>query len=751
MRKQFILFCIGVLFCSMGLFAQNFQLTSSDLSDTEFEFQLGDFERNSQMISGKEYHNFAMDHSVLMSELGAPAIPFFSEGIQVSLQGNVSYTVVYDDITIVEDINIVPSKGNLKRNVDPATIPYTFGEVYNQNEFYPGELTQMSEPFVLRNTRGVTISLFPYQYNPVQKKLMIYNNLRVLVHVDASVNGINELNPTHEKSEIFQAIYQNVYLNPGENPDYEAVGEIGSMLIITAPEFVENIQALTDWKIQSGIRTNIVTTDETGTTAAQIKSFLQNYYDTVSDFTFLLLVGDSDKISAHTYGNNGEQLWSDSFYGQLEGGNNDLFPEVLVGRLSGNAQEIDMMVTRILEYEKMPMEGNWMKNAIGLGSNEGNGYGDDGEADYIHLRNIRTQLMDYGYENVYEFYQGSQGGADAPGEPTPTMINEAMNTGTSLFNYTGHGWLEGMYTGYYTNSDVLNLQNQGKYPFVISVACNNGTFVGETTLGEVFLRANQEGSPTGAIAFAGSSILMAWAEPMETQDEMTKLISEYYETQRNATLGGLFYNAQIGMLTDYGISPTAKEVMQTWILFGDPSVQYRNQITQDLAANHPESVSEPDISFPIDCNAENAMATLSQNGAIIGKAWVIGGVAEIIFDEEINFDPSVPDPVLTITKQNYRPYQSTIFRSVMGVADMENPMISIYPNPAHDILNISWDKSNSLQKIEVLDISGRILSRIDNVQNNGNQQINISTLPAGTYVVHLFFGNKTVSKKLIVK
>ncbi len=751
MRKQFTIFCFSVLFCSMGLHAQNFQLTSSDLSDTEFEFHLGDFERNAQMISGNEYHNFAMDHSVLMSELGAPAMPFFSEGVQVSLQGNVSYEVVYDDVTIVEDINIVPSKGNLKRNVDPATIPFTFGEVYSQNEFFPGELSQMSEPFILRNTRGVTISLFPYQFNPVQKKLMIYNNLRVLVHVDASVNGINELESNQEKSQIFQTIYQNVYLNPGENPAYEPIGENGSMLIIAAPEFVENIQALADWKVQSGIRTNIVTTDETGTTAAQIKTFVQNYYDTVNDFTFLLLVGDSNSIPAHTYGNNGEQLWSDSFYGQLAGGTNDYFPEVLVGRLSGNAQEIDTMVDRILEYEKMPLEGNWMKNALGLGSNEGNGYGDDGEADYVHLRNIRTQLMDYGYENIYEFYQGSQGGEDVPGEPTPTMINDAMNTGIGLFNYTGHGWLEGMSTGNYTNSDVLNLQNQGKYPFVISVACNNGTFVNGTTLGEVFLRANQGGSPTGAIAFAGSSILMAWAEPMETQDEMTNLISEYYENQRNATLGGLFYNAQIGMLTDYGISSTAKEVMQTWILFGDPSVQYRNQITQEITANHAESVSESNTSFSLDCNAENAMATLSQNGVIIGKAWVNGGVAEIVFDEEIDFDPSVSDPVLTITKQNYKPYQSTIFRSVMGVADLENGMISIYPNPAQDFVNISWDKSNSLTKIEIFDISGRVLSRMNNIQNTGNQQINISSLSKGTYVVHLFLGNKVVSKKLIVK
>ena len=108
--------------------------------------------------------------------------------------------------------------------------------------------------------------------------------------------------------------------------------------------------------------------------------------------------------------------------------------------------------------------------------------------------------------------------------------------------------------------------------------------MGETTIGEVFLRASKNGSPTGAIGFAGSSILMSWAPPMETQDEMTNILTEAYETHRNITLGGLFYNGQIGMLTEYNSNGTAKEVMQTWILFGDPSTIFRYDITQNITA-----------------------------------------------------------------------------------------------------------------------------------------------------------------------
>lgn len=747
MRIKFIIFCLLVSFFSGILYAQSFQLISSHPSEVKFDFHLNEFAENSININGNEYHNFGIDYQVLTSEKGEPAMPFFSQAVKIPNQGNVSYSVVYDGISIIEGIDIVPSKGNLKRNVDPATIPYTFGEVYTQDEFYPGEISQISEPFILRNTRGVTVSLYPYQYNPVQKTLMIYENLRIVVNTDLAVDGINELQSAGKISAAFQNIYDHIYLNPDANPPYAPVAENGSLLVISAPEFTENIQTLIDWKIQSGIRTTVVTTAETGTTAAQIKDFVQDYYNNHNDLTFLLLVGDSDKIPAHTYGYNGEQLWSDSFYGQLAGGSNDLFPEVLVGRLSGNASEIDVMVSRILEYEKNPDAGDWMKNAAGLGSSEGAGYGNDGEADYQHLRNIRTQLMDYGYETVYEFYQGSQGGADAPGEPTSSMINDAMNTGIGLFNYTGHGWLEGMSTGNYTISDVWNLENQGKYPFVISVACNNGTFVNATTLGEAFLRANTDGNPTGAIAFAGSSILMAWAEPMATQDEMTNIIVEYYENQRNATLGGLFYNGQIGMLTEYNSSYTAKEVMQTWILFGDPSVSYRNQITQNITADHAVSISAADISFDVyECNADGALATLSQSGVIIGKANILGGIATIELDESINFEEGQPNPVLTITKQNYKPYQTEIERSVMGVNDFDSSAVTIYPNPAKDI--IYFNSSLKIQSASVYNMDGKII--MNNLKVH-NQNADISSLPSGVYIFRVLLENGQIETFKLIK
>lgn len=750
MKYTFIYLCLLGLFFNISQ-AQNFKLEAESTHSVEFSHELNPFERNSVLINGNEFHNFGLTHKILTSDKGDPAVPFFSQAVMISPKGKVSYEIQHDGFYEIENIQIAPSKGDLKRNVNPDTVPYTFGEVYNQDAFYPGELSVMGDPHLLRDVRGVTVSLYPFQYNPVQKKLRIYQNLRVVVDTNPAQTGFNELQTLNTfRPSVFNEIYTQLYLNPN-GPIYTPASETGSMLIITDATFVNELTRLARWKNESGINTTIVTTAETGNTATAIKSFIEDFYEDNPELVFILLAGDSDKVPSYSYGNSGgEQLWSDSYYGQISGGTNDFYPELLVGRLSGNALEMKTMVDRNLEYEKNPMSGDWMKNALGLGSNEGSGYGNDGESDFQHLRNIRTQLQAFGYSDVYEFYQGSQSGQDAPGEPTTTMINNAMNDGVGLFNYTGHGWLDGMSTGDYTSNDVMNATNHGKYPFVISVACNNGTFVGETTIGEVFLRATHNGSPTGAIAFAGSSILMSWAPPMETQDEMTNILTEVYDSHRNITLGGLFYNGQIGMLTEYNSNGTAKEVMQTWILFGDPSTIFRYDLTQNITAEHAETIADTASDFQVtECNAEGGLATLSQNGVIVGKAVIAEGEATIELTEDLDADGLAP--ILTITKQNHQPYQVEIEMGVMGIEEANFAGVNVYPNPATDVININWKENQKITQIELRDMSGRLLMSNKLNESLNSYQINVSSYPKGNYVLTFVLNGKPFSKKLIIK
>ncbi|WP_027383588.1 C25 family cysteine peptidase [Epilithonimonas caeni] len=742
MIKNVLFSSLILIFLSGNSFAQDFKLINSDNENITVDFELNNFEKTEKSINGKNYHTFSKQYSVLMSEAGNPAMPYFSRSIQLPEKGNFSYKIVYDSYEDINNIDIVPSKGNLKRNTDPETIPYVFSENYRKDDFFPGKLAQFGAPHILRNTRGVTFSLFPYQYNPVQHKLRIYKNLRVEVVLNDK-KGANEIVFKKTDNTFFNDIYSKHYLNHLTSDKYTPAKEEGDLLIITAPAFENQLSSLVSWKREKGIKTTVVNTTETGTTDTAIKNYITNFYQTNPNLVYILLVGDSGDVPSHTYGYyGGEQHWSDSYYGQLT---NDYYPEAFVGRLSGNSVGIKTMTDRILEYEKNPLAGDWMKNAIGIGSNEGNGYGNDGEADYVHLRKIRTQLKDYGYQIVYEFYQGSQGGEDVAGEPTPTMINSAMNSGVGLFNYTGHGDLNLMVTGNYTSTNVKQLKNNGMYPFVVSVACNNGTFVGKTCLAEDLMSVNYNNSPAGSIATAASTILMAWAEPMETQDEMTNILTEVYENNKKETIGGLFYNSQIGMLESYNDSATAVEVMQTWVLFGDPSVVFRNDTTKNLELQHPNQIDPTSQTLTIICEEENAVVSLTKNGNIIASAHSKNG--NVVFDlSEIADGESL---MITATKQNFKPYQATIAVKTLGVASFKKNGVSVYPIPAKDIVNLTW-KNARPTKVLLYDLTGKLLQTISNTSDK-KLEINVSKYPKGTYLLKYEIDNKAYSEKLIVE
>jgi len=747
---------IAFLFSSLAVcflsFAQNFSLVSSTVDEIVVKHSLVQTTPSSILIDNVEYLNYGATNRVLTSELGAPALPFFTESVLLPDEGGVELLVEHNGYVEYTDVLIAPSKGSLKRNQNPSDVPYVFGQVYSQNAFYPAEIVEVGSPFILRKTRGITVKVNPYQYNPVTKVLRVYNNLTARVQVNNNVQGENELYSTSKINDAFSSIYMSHYINAQEalNSRYTPLEERGDLLIITTDLFVESLQPLVDWKIQKGIKTTIVTTQITGTNSTDIKTYIQSAYTSNPNLLYVILAGDHQQVPSHSYGSIGwEELWSDSYYAQLAG--SDYYPELFVGRLS--AQSISDMTTQInrtLEYEKNPATGSWMTNAIGLGSDEGAGYGDDGEADWQHLRNIRTLLQAYGYNTVYEFYDGSQGGADASGNPTQMMINNAINEGVGLFNYTGHGGVDVCSSGNYSNTDINNAVNNGKYPFVVSVACNNGTFTDGTCISEAWLRASNSSSPSGAIAAAGSSILMAWAEPMQTQDEMAEIITEAYVSNRKTTLGGLFYNSQMSMLETYNSSWTAIEVMQTWVFFGDPSCEYRNKETINLTASHVSNVPQPTSMVLVNCNTEGALVAISQNGEVLGTGFVSSGSVTINFPMLISNAPLT----VTATKQNYRPYQGTVQvgDGPLGIAESKIEGLAIYPNPANDYVDLKWTSNSNSAMIELRDMSGKLIY-LEEVNPNGKVFIRIATseMAGGIYFVTVTENNISSTQKLVVQ
>jgi hypothetical protein len=236
----------------------------------------------------------------------------------------------------------------------------------------------------------------------------------------------------------------------------------------------------------------------------------------------------------------------------------------MVGRFSAESTaHVDTQVLRSVEYEEnAATQQDWFWRGMGIASAQGAGQGDEGQADYVHIGEIRTWLLNFGYTTVDEIYDTNGGDAQD--------VTNGLNAGRGIINYCGHGSTTSWGTTGFNNGNVQALQNDNMLPFIISVACVNGQFDGYTCFAEAWLRSTHNGEPIGAIATYMSSINQSWAPPMEAQDEFNILYTQI-EANTYFAYGTLCFAGSCSMMDAYGADGVA--MFNTWHVFGDPSIR----------------------------------------------------------------------------------------------------------------------------------------------------------------------------------
>jgi hypothetical protein len=559
-----------------------------------------------------------------------------------------------------------PSKGNLLRTVDPATVPYQEGLYYSQNEFFPGKLASLGSPYIQHQFRGQSVHFYPVQYNPVTHTLRLYSSLDVTVSPTGQP-GFNPLPATvlQRTTLPMEELYKAHFLNySNQSSRYEQVGELGNMLVISHAQYMDELQPWVQWKKEKGIPVEVVDVAQINSVAA-ISQFVQEFYET-NGLTYLVLVGDEDQVPVQLVNYSSGQGYCDACYGYTAG--NDSYADLFVGHfLVHDDSELPALIQKTLEYERNPNTAvDWFSRAMGIGSNEGDGIGDDNEADWQHQNGIKEDLLSFTYDEVWEKYDGGHtanspsGGltADASGSPSSTSLTEVIETGCSLINYTGHGAHTLIVTGSYTNTQINQLQNNGRYPYFIVVGCCTGDYDDDDdtgdTFGEAWIKSPSTTNLTGGIGGAFSSVYQSWAPPMEAQDEMNKLIANAGSVETRHTIGSIHYHGCASMSDSYGTD--GDEMTDTWILMADPSVQLRTAMPTALVASHPTGVSMGISSLNVFCNTQDAIICATMNGEILDAQTVSGG--QVI----LNFNPvtSPGNILITATSFNTIPYQGTI-------------------------------------------------------------------------------------------
>lgn len=610
-------------------------------SDTQIvKMKMTDYQIHTKKIKNRNYQYVTASNTASHLSKGKPEILKMATSIIIPNNGNIEIEILNSNFEEFDNVSILPSKGNLYRNTNPDQVPYEFGEQYSKNEFFPGALVNKTEPYILRDFRGQSIQFYPFQINPVTKKLRVYSEITIKVS-HAPIVSSKSNKTIKEYNELYKKHFLN--LSSTQNSKYTQIEEQGKMIIIANTAYMAAMQDFVNWKNTIGISTEMFDIATIGNNQTSIKNFISNYYTAHNDLVYVLLVGDAQHITPATI-SNGD---SDNFYAYLTG--NDSYPEIYIGRFSAESvAEVQTQVQRTIAYEQNPQTGDWLNSAIGIASEEGPGY--QNLYDYEDMRIIRDTLLNYHYTNVSELYEGSQGGLDASGDPTTSLLASNINAGAGLINYVGHGSETSWVTSGFSNTNVNALTNTNKLPFIWSVACVNGAFVGRTCFAESWMRATHNSNPTGAIAIFASTINQSWNPPMAAQREMNDILTENYQNNIKRTFGGLSMSGCMKMIDLY--ASDGIEMSDTWAIFGDPSLMVRTRTPLNMTVSHEDQILMQETSVDINCNITDANITLSVNNQIIGSG-ISNGNTVTIDIEELTTTDSI---TVAVTAYNYIPY-----------------------------------------------------------------------------------------------
>ena len=192
---------------------------------------------------------------------------------------------------------------------------------------------------------------------------------------------------------------------------------------------------------------------------------------------------------------------------------------MIVGRLpASNLTEATVMVEKVISYDQNPPGASWNQNALLIA--------DAGDPGFELLNESISGIL------PFTFIKNKLYRADYGGDIRMALMNY-INQGSLFTNYAGHG-TPLTWGGFFSTTDVGQLNNTGKLTIVTIGNCLSGFFVGKSnpSMAEAFMQLPNKGA---VAVWAPSGV----GYPAGHQDMLT----EFYDL--------IYYSrmAELGMVT----------------------------------------------------------------------------------------------------------------------------------------------------------------------------------------------------------
>jgi hypothetical protein len=632
------------------------QLIDSDMDNIQLTATLPNLSHETIETKAGLFSELRLGDEGYTIEIGSPRLPVIRRLIEIPYGAEATIAVVSADIveTNLQDYGIqqriVPVQEPVEKILGAKeAAPFVIDETaYTEPGFMINGLAQIGEGGYLRGHRFILLEIFPIDYSPSDGSLKLLKDIEIRIELIGSDAVKTRQMKARYADFPTRRLAERLFLNSNAYTDMNLATPPPGLLIVTNTGYagLSIMDDYIEWKEQKGYEVTLVTTQETGSTRQQIKSYIQDAYDHWSiPPSYVLLVGDVNVIDSWV-GSGGGSATTDLYYGTLEGG--DYFNDIGIGRFSCSSNSnLTNMITKTLEYEQVGWTGNdtWEKWAVFMAS-EDNWHISEGTHNYV----INNYLNPDGYTST-KLYMHTYNAN------TQQVINN-LNAGRSLAIYSGHGWYDSWSDGPpFSQNNVRSLVND-VYPFVCSHSCLTGEYDNSECFGETWIRDDH-----AALAFWGASLSTYWDE----DDVLEKGMFEGFfdapspEYDEHLTwLSGMTDYAKHYTWTHYGGGGLSKQYWECYNILGDPTVDLWTDVPQVLAVDIPSVVVVYQNSLEVTVSGypDWAMVHVYSDAEDLEFTGYIQGGTSIVFDLGEGF--SVPGTMhVSVTGHDCHPYHGT--------------------------------------------------------------------------------------------
>ncbi len=587
-------------------------------------------------VDGRLFARLRVPGASVTLEAGVPELPFLPVNLALPAQGTPTVRVVGEIWREVATLPILPSRGNLMRDRDPATAPWRFGPVYTDGGVYPSTVVTTGRPYLVRGRRGVGLRIHPLRWDVGRDVLLVLERLELEVET-AGTGGVNVSSGGAPASIAgYTAHWSRRFANAATSDKYRALPVGGRLLVVAAEGFETALMPFVQWKRQRGFDVEVATATALGGTAEAIAAAVAVRYHEPAGLGYVILAGDVPDVP--TFAGVYEGADDDTRYALVDG--DDLYPDLFVSRISARDEtELLTQLNKFIRYERDPEpDGDWYPHAMGIASI----LGDPSDAARADL--LRTDLLGFTYGTVDRMYEPAATGA---------AITAALEDGRSLVNYLGHGSGTSWSNPPFDMNDVAALNNGPHHPLVLDVSCANGRFTTGESFVEAWLRAGTPENPQGAIAMFSASTSTPWVPPTLIQTEAIDLLAGGEALE----IGALCQHGIMRVLDTYP-GDVGRQLVEQYNIFGDATLLLRTARPLPLVVGHAGALAVGVPTFPVDVGVADATVTLTAPGVLLGVARSDGAGLAVV---PLAAPPGEPgELILTVTGPNLLTHVETI-------------------------------------------------------------------------------------------